>query len=252
MQLENLPNPQRQRSTNWPPTTGSPASPGVYDRIRLLGRKVLDQRFAGMKQALEGATEEDRAAVAQMLQDLNGLLDKHRRGEDTDADFQEFMAKHGQYFPENPQSVEELIDALAERAAAAQRLLQSMSAEQREELMQLSAQAFGSPELMAQLGQLDANLQALRPGEDWDGSERFEGGGRAAARRRHRRAAGPRRTGRTRRTALPVLQRLPPGRPGPGRPRPPAGTGRRRDGPHPRGDRAGHAGRRLPPARSGR
>ncbi len=55
------------------------------------------------------------------------------------------------------------------------RLMQSMSAEQREELMRLSAQAFGSPELMAQLGQLDANLQALRPGEDWSGSERFEG-----------------------------------------------------------------------------
>ena len=50
-----------------------------------------------------------------------------------------------------------------------------MSAEQREELMQLSAQAFGSPELMAQLAQLDANLQALRPGEDWSGSERFDG-----------------------------------------------------------------------------
>ena len=110
-----------------------------------------------------------------MLQDLNELLDKHRRGEDTDADFQEFMAKHGQFFPENPQSVEELVDALAQRAAAAQRLLQSMSAEQREELMRLSAQAFGSPELMAQLGQLDSNLQALRPGEDWTGSERFEG-----------------------------------------------------------------------------
>jgi uncharacterized protein with von Willebrand factor type A (vWA) domain len=62
-----------------------------------------------------------------MLRDLNNCSDKHRRGEDTDADFQEFMAKHGGFFPENPQSVEELMDALAKRAAAAQRLLQSMS-----------------------------------------------------------------------------------------------------------------------------
>jgi uncharacterized protein with von Willebrand factor type A (vWA) domain len=105
-----------------------------------------------------------------MLSDLNELLDKHRRGEDTDADFDDFMAKHGDFFPENPRTVEELIDALAQRAAAAQRLLNSMTAEQRAELMQLSAQAFGSPALMAQLGQLDANLQALRPGEDWSGS----------------------------------------------------------------------------------
>ena len=128
-----------------------------------------------MKQALENATDEDREAVSEMLRDLNELLGKHRRGEDTDADFREFMAKHGHYFPENPQSVEELVDALAKRAAAAQRLLQSMSPEQREELMRLSAQAFGSAELMAQLNQLDASLRALRPGEDWSGSERFGG-----------------------------------------------------------------------------
>ena len=33
------------------------------------------------------------------------------------------MDKHGNYFPENPQTVEELIDALARRAAAAQRMM---------------------------------------------------------------------------------------------------------------------------------
>ncbi len=147
-----------------------------YEKIKdLLGRELLDQRFAGMKQALENATDEDRAAVNEMLQDLNGLLDKHRRGEDTQADFDDFMAKHGDFFPERPQDVDELLDSLAQRSAAAQRMLNSMSAEQREELMQLSAQAFGSSELMESLNQLDANLQALRPGEDWSGSERMDG-----------------------------------------------------------------------------
>jgi uncharacterized protein with von Willebrand factor type A (vWA) domain len=177
MQLQNLPSStaaavNELASYDWQSSTAREA----YDRIKdLLGREVLDQRFAGMKQALENATDEDRAAVSEMLGDLNELLDKHRRGEDTDADFQEFMARHGHFFPENPQSVEELIDALAQRAAAAQRLLQSMSKEQRDELMSLSAQAFGSPGLMAQLDQLDSSLRALRPGEDWTGSERFEG-----------------------------------------------------------------------------
>jgi uncharacterized protein with von Willebrand factor type A (vWA) domain len=148
----------------------------AYEQIKdLLGRELLDQRFAGMKQALENATDADREAVAEMLRDLNDLLEKHERGEDTDEDFQDFMAEHGRHFPENPQSVDELIDAMAQRAAAAQRLMNSMTPEQRQELMQLSAQAFGSPELMAQLGRLDANLQALRPGEDWAGAEDFEG-----------------------------------------------------------------------------
>jgi uncharacterized protein with von Willebrand factor type A (vWA) domain len=68
------------------------------------------------------------------------------------------------------------MDALAQRAAAAQRMMNSMTPEQRRELMELSAQAFGSPELMQGLSRLDANLQALRPGEDWSGSEQFGGG----------------------------------------------------------------------------
>jgi len=148
----------------------------AYDEIKdLLGRELLDQRFAGMKQALEGATDEDRAAIKEMLDDLNELLEKHARGEDTQADFDEFMAKHGDQFPENPQNIDELLDSLAQRSAAAQRMLNSMTPEQRQELMELSAQAFGSPELMDSLARLDANLQGLRPGEDWDGSEQFGG-----------------------------------------------------------------------------
>ena len=97
-----------------------------------------------MKQALENATDEDRQRVNEMLQDLNQLLEKHRLGEDTPEDFAEFMDKHGDFFPENPQDIDELLDALAQRAAAAQRMLNSMSPEQRQELMELSAQAFGS------------------------------------------------------------------------------------------------------------
>lgn len=148
----------------------------AYDQIKdLLGRELLDQRFAGMKQALENATDEDRVAINEMLADLNELLEKRGRGEDTQQDFEEFMAKHGQNFPENPQNLDELLDALAQRSAAAQRMLNSMSPEQRQQLMQLSAQAFGSPQLMESLQRLDSNLQSLRPGEDWGGSEDFGG-----------------------------------------------------------------------------
>jgi uncharacterized protein with von Willebrand factor type A (vWA) domain len=147
-----------------------------YERIKdLLGRELLDQRFAGMKEALENATDEDRAAVNEMLTDLNDLLSKHARGEDSEQDFVDFMDKHGEFFPENPQNVDELIDALAARAAAARRMMNSMTPEQRAELMSLAEQAFGSGALMQQLAELDANLQALRPGEDWRGSEQFDG-----------------------------------------------------------------------------
>lgn len=147
-----------------------------YDEIKdLLGREVLDQRFAGMKQALEGATDEDRAAVSAMMQDLNQLLEDHRAGTDSQEQFDEFMAKHGEYFPSGPANVEELLDDLAARAAAAQRMRNSMTQEQRDELDALAQQAFGSPDLMGQLSQLDRTLRSLRPGEDWGGSERMDG-----------------------------------------------------------------------------
>lgn len=177
VQLENLPSStaaavSELASYDWQ----SAEARADYEKIKdLLGRELLDQRFAGMKEALENATDEDRAAINEMLSDLNDLLEKHRLGEDTSADFDDFMAKHGDFFPENPQNIDELLDALAQRSAAAQRMLNSMTPEQRQELMALSAQAFGSPELMDSLNRLDSNLQALRPGEDWGGSEEFGG-----------------------------------------------------------------------------
>jgi len=147
-----------------------------YEKIKdLLGRELLDQRFAGMKQALENATDEDRAAINEMLGDLNTLLEAHRRGEDTQQQFDDFMKKHGDYFPENPQNIDELLDSLAQRAAAAQRMRNSMTQEQRDELDALAQQAFGSPDLMSSLAQLDGNLRSLRPGEDWGGSEDMDG-----------------------------------------------------------------------------
>ncbi len=147
-----------------------------YEQIKdLLGREMLDQRFAGMKEALEGATDEDRQRVNDMLNDLNDLLDKHSKGQDSQQDFQDFMDKHGEFFPENPQNVEELLDSLAKRAAAAQRFRNSLSPDQRAELDALAQQAFGSPALMQALDRLDSHLQAARPGEDWDGSSQFSG-----------------------------------------------------------------------------
>ena len=81
----------------------SPAARADYERIKeLLGRELLDQRFAGMKNALESATDADRQAIRDMLADLNDLLEKRRLGEDTPEDFDEFMRKHGDSVPREP------------------------------------------------------------------------------------------------------------------------------------------------------
>jgi uncharacterized protein with von Willebrand factor type A (vWA) domain len=148
----------------------------AYQKIRdLLGQELMESRFQGMKEALQNVSPADVERIRQMMADLNDLLLAHLRGENTDTQFADFMRKHGDFFPENPRNVEELIDALAARAAAAQRMLNSMSAEQRAELAELMGNAFGDPRLVEQIATLDANLRALRPGEDWTSSARFRG-----------------------------------------------------------------------------
>ncbi|HYJ75122.1 MAG TPA: hypothetical protein VEV65_05940 [Kineosporiaceae bacterium] len=153
---------------------------GILDDLR---RDVLDQRFQGMRNALQGmqpgaSSAEQQAAnqaLKDMLSDLNQLLDKHARGEDTSEDFEQFMAKHGDLFPGDPQNVDELVDELARQAAAAERLMASLTPQQREELAGLMAQALGDPDLAAQMAALNDNLRALRPDLTWDRGERMRG-----------------------------------------------------------------------------
>jgi uncharacterized protein with von Willebrand factor type A (vWA) domain len=154
----------------------SPEARQDFERIKdLLGRELLDQRFAGMKNALQNADDEDRAAIAAMLADLNALLEQHARGDAGQEQFDAFMQAHGAFFPENPRTIDELIDTLADRAAAAARMRNSLSQEQRDELDALASEAFGSPELLSSLARLDEQLQALRPHSDWRGSESMNG-----------------------------------------------------------------------------
>ncbi|WFN93580.1 VWA domain-containing protein [Gordonia sihwensis] len=177
MQIESLPASTAQAvrelaDYDW----RSPQARADYEKISdLLGREVLDQRFAGMKQALEGATDDDRRRISEMLDDLNDLLAAHNRGEDTSEQFAEFMDKHGEFFPEDPRSTEELIDSLARRSAAAQQFFNSLTPEQQAELAELSQQAFGSPALMSQLAQMDDALRQARPDLDWNGGQEFSG-----------------------------------------------------------------------------
>jgi uncharacterized protein with von Willebrand factor type A (vWA) domain len=140
----------------------------ILDQLR---QEVVEQRFQGMQQALRDP--EAQAAMREMLQDLNALLAKHARGENTDDAFAEFMNRHGDFFPEKPADVDELIDALARRAAAGERLMRSLSPQQRAELQDLMAQSLG--DLAGEFAALTDNLRALRPNLNWGRGERVRG-----------------------------------------------------------------------------
>ena len=153
----------------------SPQAREAYEQIDdLLRREVLDSQFQGMKQALQGATPESMQAVKDMLADLNAMLEADARGEDTREQFEQFMDRHGEFFPSSPQSLEELVDDLARRAAAQQRLMDSLTPQQRQELGELMQGAMDA-DLASQMAQLGDSLRNARPDLPWGGREPMRG-----------------------------------------------------------------------------
>jgi uncharacterized protein with von Willebrand factor type A (vWA) domain len=139
----------------------------IFEAIKtMLQREVLDAQFAGIKQALESPDPEVMQRVKDMLADLNALLAAHARQEDTTDQFADFMERYGEFFPEQPETIEELIDALARREAAGRRLMASLSPGQREQLGQLLSHVLSDADLASEMAQLADNLRSLRPGLD--------------------------------------------------------------------------------------
>jgi uncharacterized protein with von Willebrand factor type A (vWA) domain len=142
----------------------SQAARQTFEQLRdLLRREVLDSQFRGMKQALSNPDPAGMQRVKDMLSGLRQMLDADARGEHTQADFDDFMAEFGDMFPDNPGNLEELVDSLVRRMMAAERLLASLSDEQREELADLMAQAMEDAGLAAELAALGDALRARRP-----------------------------------------------------------------------------------------
>jgi uncharacterized protein with von Willebrand factor type A (vWA) domain len=148
----------------------------TFEELRdLLRREVLDTRFKGLRDALAGPDPAMMERVRQMTADLNDMLDRDARGEHHQADFDAFMAKYGDLFPDRPRTLDELVDLLARRAAATQRMLASLTPRQREELAELMAQTLEQAGLGEQMRRLGESLLARRPDLAWDTPERLAG-----------------------------------------------------------------------------
>jgi uncharacterized protein with von Willebrand factor type A (vWA) domain len=146
----------------------SPSARDTFEQLKsLLRSEVLDSQFRGMKDALSNQDPQAMQRVKDMMAALNTMLDADARGEHTQQDFDDFMASYGEMFPDSPGNLEELVDALARRLAAAQRLLDSLTDAQRDELAGLMAQAMDDAGLAAEMSRLSDSLRARRP--DLDG-----------------------------------------------------------------------------------
>jgi uncharacterized protein with von Willebrand factor type A (vWA) domain len=142
----------------------------AFDKLKdLLRQEVLDSQFRGMKDALENPDPEAMQRVKDMMAELNQMLEADARGEHTQEDFEAFMGRYGDFFPDQPANLEELVDALTRRAMAAQRLMGSLSPEQRDELAGLMQQTLADAGLAAEMARLGDALRARRPELDMAG-----------------------------------------------------------------------------------
>jgi len=145
----------------------SAAARQTFDQLRdLLRSDVLDSQFRGMRQVLQSPDPQAMQRIKDMLGELNEMLAADARGDHTQADFDRFMARYGDLFPDHPQNLEELVDSLISRMAAAERLLRSLSDEQREELADLMANALDDAGLSTEMARLADALRARRPDLD--------------------------------------------------------------------------------------
>ena len=139
--------------------------------VERLGKQVLDQFVGGMSDAIRSITPEDLAANRDMVRDLNELIRERIGGRDPDV--HDFLAKHGRFFP-GAQSFDDVIDQLAQRMAAMQSLLRSMSPQQRAELESMMEALLRDDRLLLDLAELASNLDLLLPGGLGD-RVRFDG-----------------------------------------------------------------------------
>jgi uncharacterized protein with von Willebrand factor type A (vWA) domain len=142
----------------------------TFEQLKdLLRQEVLDSQFRGMKETLAQPDPEAMQRVKDMMAALNEMLEADARGQHTQQDFDDFMGEYGDLFPESPQNLEELVDSLVRRMSAAQRLLNSLTDSQRDELAGLMSQTLEDAGLAAEMSRLADSLRARRPDMDADG-----------------------------------------------------------------------------------
>ncbi len=152
-------------------------SPEARQRFEELLDKLREQLaqsyFNQMAGAMSNPDPEQMQRMKDMLNALNEMLAQRERGEE--PDFESFMQRFGDFFPENPESLDELLEIMAQRMAAMQSMLNSMTPEQRAQLQGLAEQLLEDMDLRWQVDQLGEHLRGLFPQMGWDRRYDFSG-----------------------------------------------------------------------------
>src|SRR4051794_17029667 len=142
----------------------------LMDELR---EQLMQSYFNQMSEGMQNLTPERMQRMKDMLSELNQMLEQRERGEE--PDFQGFMDRYGDFFPDNPQSLDELLEQMAQSMAQMQQLMNSMTPEQRAQLQALAESLLEDMDLRWQVDQLGRNLQQAFPQLPWERQMGFRG-----------------------------------------------------------------------------
>lgn len=142
----------------------------LVDELR---RQMMEQFSSQLTEGLRNMSPEALQRTKDMMAELNQML--RDRAEGREPDFDGFMEKYGDFFPENPRNLDELLAQLAQRMLRMQQLLASMTDEQRAELESVLDALMDDMDLRWQADELGRLLQDAFPSLPWNQGFEFSG-----------------------------------------------------------------------------
>ncbi|HVE47266.1 MAG TPA: hypothetical protein VNA57_11040 [Acidimicrobiales bacterium] len=147
----------------------------LLERLRRQRAEELQRHLDHMAGVMEALSPEQVQQMKEMFTELNQLLEMRQAGQDTTEAFAAFMRRHGQFFPGNPATLDELLEQMAAQMESMQSVLDSMTPEQRARLQELSDRLLSDLDLRWQVDQLAHNLREALPRSDFEGSSELQG-----------------------------------------------------------------------------
>ena len=139
-----------------------------------LNADLLATYFDQSKEMLTNPDGAELERIRAMMDALSTMIEQDRRAEPLDPSFEDFMGEYGDFFP-GAESLEDVVRMMAERAAAAEAMFNSLSGEQQAQLRDLYAQMMRNMELDLSLNRLVSNLRQATPDIDWQRAHRMRG-----------------------------------------------------------------------------
>lgn len=137
------------------------AGASFQELLQTLQGNLLDAFFQDLQRQLGAMGPDQLERMRQMTADLNELLEARQRGEP--VDFDQFRQRHADLLPNAPDNLDDFLQQMYQQMQVTQSLLNSLSDDQREGLLDLLGSQLFDNGLQDELGRLAGNLRQMSP-----------------------------------------------------------------------------------------